>query len=511
DPILVLLSPLYLIYPRAELILVLQVVWVAAGAIPLWILARRLLGAGHALALVAVYLLLPSIHGRALYHFHSLTLAGPLLLWCFACLELGWLRRFWVALALLLLTREDMALLGGLLGAYAIVGKGHRRLGTVAIAISAIYLVFVKLVVMPNPNLLSGSTPESYGFAYYYKDMIPDARLGSFGLVLSLVTNPVFVLQHVLSEPKLRTFALLFLPLLFLPFVAPRGRLLLTYGLAFIFLASREPVFSIGFQYATVLDSLALGVAVIAIAESDRLRIKGLASLDPARARRALTAAMVVATVVLSAKFGALLPSTSFRAGFHKLVREPSAAVQERYAWVRRAVERIGPTASVSASGRLGPHVSNRGEAYLWPEVRDADYLLLERGKLKGKSLQKLRDLEKAGKYRTVDRHGSLSLLERTDRLAPEAGTPAPERIDRRAIGGPERLAPPRAGQLVPERAGRLAPGAGALGPKPLLPRAPVRLPQAAPEPQAAPSLPESQLPQSPPASRRPQSPPESP
>lgn len=429
DPILVLLSPLYLLYPRAESILVLQVVWVAAGAIPVWLLAQRLLGRGHALGLVIVYLLLPSIHGRTLYHFHSLTLAGPLLLWCFACLELRWLRAFWLPLALLLLTREDMALLAMVLGAYAIVGKGYRRLGLWTIGIAAAYLVFVKFFVMPDPSLLGGSSSESYGFAYYYEDMIPRAKMGTLGLLLSLVTNPVFVLHHVLTEPKLRTFALLFLPLLFLPFFAQRGRMLLAYGLAFIFLASREPVFSIGFQYATVLDSLALGVTVIAIAESGKLRLPFFARLEEVSTRRALTAAMVVASALLSAKFGALLPSTSFRAGFHKLVREPSEELQERYAWVRQAADRIGPSASVSATGRLGPHVSNRAQAYLWPNGGEVDYLLLERRRLRGKALEKFRKVEREGSYRIVDRHGSYLLLERADRLPP---TPPPATAEER-------------------------------------------------------------------------------
>ncbi|MBT3396822.1 MAG: DUF2079 domain-containing protein, partial [Alphaproteobacteria bacterium] len=38
DPILVLLSPLYLIYPRAELPLILQSTWLAAGAVPLYLI-----------------------------------------------------------------------------------------------------------------------------------------------------------------------------------------------------------------------------------------------------------------------------------------------------------------------------------------------------------------------------------------------------------------------------------------------------------------------------------------
>lgn len=425
DPILVLLSPLYLLYPRAEGILVLQAAWVAAGTIPVWLLARRTLGSWHALGFVLVYLLLPTVHGRTLYHFHSLTLAGPLLLWCFACLELGWTKRYWVGLALLLLTREDMSLLGILLGAFAILGKGRKRLGLVTIVASVVYLAFVKLVVMPSPSLLAANSSDSYGFAYYYEDMIPQKRLGTMGMLLTLITNPIFVVQHVLTEPKLRFFALVFLPFLLLPLVAPRGRLLLSYGLAFVFLASRTAVYSPAFQYATVLDSFVLGLAIISLAHIGQARLPALRRMDPLRARPALLVAMIACTAVLSWKFGALLPNDSFRAGFHKLVREPSESTREAYAWLRKTIDGIAPDASVSAGSVVGPHLSNRGDAYLWPSVRDADYILVEKRELRGDKGRKLKRLESEGMYVRIDEHARFVLLERADRL-PEAKRPTP-------------------------------------------------------------------------------------
>src|SRR5690606_21067789 len=108
-----------------------------------------------------------------------------------------------------------------------------------------------------------------------------------------------------------------------LPFAAPRGRLLLAYGMIFIFLASRGPVFSPAFQYATLLDALALSLAVIALSDLQGLRFKPWARLDPARMRPALAVAMLGASVVISAKFGAFVPNDAFRAGFGKLQRTP--------------------------------------------------------------------------------------------------------------------------------------------------------------------------------------------
>jgi len=414
DPLLVLLSPLYLIYPRAESILVLQAVWVGAGAIPVWLLARHRLGPWYALGFVVLYLLLPSVHGRTLYHFHSLTLAGPLILWCMACLELGWLRRYWAGLVLLLLTREDMPLVACMLGAFAVLDRGHRKTGVVTIAVAAVYLIFAKFVVMAQPGLLTDSSPGSYGYAYYYKDLIPNPELGASGLLVSLVTNPVYALLHVVTEPKLRFFALLFAPVLLLPLVAPRGRILMLYGFAFLFLASRSAVYSVAFQYATVLEPFVLGLAIVTLADLQHARLPALRRLDPHRARPALLAAMLACTCVISWKFGAFVPNEAFRAGFHKLVGERSPELRAAYEWVRKAAERIGPTASVSASDRLAPHVTNRASAFQWPTVNDADFLLLERKGMKVEQRRQLSRLTGEGKYRVIDEfEDRFVLLER--------------------------------------------------------------------------------------------------
>ena len=44
DPILILLSPIYMLAPRAQTLIVLQSVWIAAGVVPLYLLAQRKLG-----------------------------------------------------------------------------------------------------------------------------------------------------------------------------------------------------------------------------------------------------------------------------------------------------------------------------------------------------------------------------------------------------------------------------------------------------------------------------------
>lgn len=416
DPLLILFAPFYRLYPHAEFLLVLQSFWLAAGAIPLFFLTRRVLGNAWAgLALVAVYLLYPAMHGANLYDFHSLTLAGPLIIATMASLEAGRVRLYAFFLALLLLTREDMSLVAMGIGLYILVtGKG-KKLGLGTMGVAAVYLTLVKLFIMPDPGLFMANTSESYGYAYYYRDLIPYSREGARGLLLSLIVNPLFVLQHVTTEPKLRFFFQLFMPLLFLPFFVRRGKIAMVYGFVFLFLSSREAVHSIAFQYTTVLTPFALVLAVLALAELRRWSLWKRWGVDAARLNSGLLVGMVVATATLSFKFGAIFPSNSFRAGFVRLQRNLSPAQLEAYEWVRESARRIPQEAAVSASSRLSPHVANREKSYLFPNrYEESDYLLVHRSDVaRGNGKKRYDEMVRSRKFEKVSTHEGMELWKR--------------------------------------------------------------------------------------------------
>ena len=110
DPLLVLLSPLYLFYPQAEGILVIQSVWLALGIVPMYLITQHALGKRWLSVLMGALLLTYApLHGPALYDFHSLTLLGPLALWLMYALQRRAWRWFYVVLVLCLLTREDIS------------------------------------------------------------------------------------------------------------------------------------------------------------------------------------------------------------------------------------------------------------------------------------------------------------------------------------------------------------------------------------------------------------------
>jgi uncharacterized membrane protein len=82
DPILAALAPLWWIWPDPEVLLVVQAIAVASGAIPVyWLARKRLASDWPAAALAVAYLAYPPVQWLTMSDFHPVALACPLLLY----------------------------------------------------------------------------------------------------------------------------------------------------------------------------------------------------------------------------------------------------------------------------------------------------------------------------------------------------------------------------------------------------------------------------------------------
>jgi uncharacterized membrane protein len=402
DPILVLLSPLYALYSRAELLLVLQSFWLGAGIVPVYLLARaRGLARDAAGALALAYALYPALHGANLYDFHSLSLLPTLALWLLHCAEAGRRRAFGIVLALALLCREDVALVLCPVGLCFLLDRrpGKARLGWATIAAAGAYFVVVKRFFMTSSAILN-TGPDTKSYEHYYADLIP-YQDGVRGILRSLAANPAFALAHAVTEPKLTYLALLFLPLLFLPLLARPERGMLVYGALFSLLATHEPLFHIHFQYASLITPFAFAAAIAALAA-------GRAG-DPRRVR-ALAFTAAIATALAGCKFGGVAANESFRAGVHPVARALDAQQAAAYAWVESAAASIPGEASVAVTQALGPHVSGRREVYFYRDRDDVDYVFADDRELTGDTLAGHRGRLLGGGLVEIARHGAMAL-----------------------------------------------------------------------------------------------------
>lgn len=416
DPVLALLVPFYAIAPRAETLLVIQPFWLASGVFPLFLLARhRLRSPWIAVALAFCFLVHPGLHAVNMFDFHSLALAIPAMMWvAYFVARPSW--KLWPALALLVACREDMALLACFIGAYALLeGRARTAVGIITAALA--YLAVVKLVIMPDHGLMM-TGDKVYGYAHFYAEMIPRGDEGVTGLALNLLSDPLYAIQVLFKEAKLRFLVQLLLPLLFLPLLAGRARVLWLYGLLFIGLASRDAVFSLSFHYSAVLFPMlfmAMPEALGRAEESPRLRGAGL---HPGRLRAALCGGVIAASVLTSWKFGVLVENSSFVAGWQPLIRRPDNRLKLRYQRLQEMIAQVPADASIAATSEIGAHVSNRAHAYRWPDIRDAEWLLLGAWRF-GKPERDRLDRLKRTTFEVVDSHDGIELLRRKRRRQP--------------------------------------------------------------------------------------------
>ncbi len=152
---LLLFVPLYWVLPSPLTLLFVQAVGLAAAAVPLYLLAKKVLDDSKeprsgvmAVGAVALYLGLASTFSQATSEFHMLPFATALLLWLwYAAMEQRWVP-FWVLVVALLLIREDLGLV--LVGVAALLplifGRRMIRVSSVLALVSGAWFVLMMYI-----------------------------------------------------------------------------------------------------------------------------------------------------------------------------------------------------------------------------------------------------------------------------------------------------------------------------------------------------------------------------
>jgi uncharacterized membrane protein len=388
EPILLLIAPLYLIHPGASTLIVLQTVALAVGAVPLFALCLRrmpdlpLLG----VAFVAAYLITPELLGEALFDFHPVTLATPLLLAAFYALDLrryGW---FLAAGVLAAACKEDVALALVPLGLLIALRRGRPRLGLAVAAGALAWTALCFLVIMPHFN---GGT-SSGGNAYWYRY----TALGSSpaSAVRHILTQPWTLVPVILSVPKLGYLALLLRTGGGLGLLAPLWLLAALPELAINLLSGQAPQFSGFYHYSAVILPTLMVAAVYGVAGLRQARLAALAGLPAdapasAAAPGALSARLnrlihwwqgVIGRIPIAPQRIAPLAAAwlILTLGWNMVAIQPKlhgfwdggSSFAPHQAAITALLSRIPTDATVAATDTLDPHLTDRETIYLLPD-----------------------------------------------------------------------------------------------------------------------------------------------
>jgi hypothetical protein len=167
----------------------------------------------------------------------------------------------------------------------------------------------------------------------------------------------------------------LLVPLCGLPLFA-RGRMLLAYGSALTLLASRQYLYSIHFQYTSLLIPF---LFVLTISALGRLASgeAAIGRLSGMRLGRALSFGVLVTTLLCSWKFGALIPNASFQGGFRPLNRDYEPGRLALAAWLKKIALSLPRGARVAANSRLITHLGPVSNIDLLENRTKADYVVV--------------------------------------------------------------------------------------------------------------------------------------
>ena len=369
-----LFVPAYRLGAGPTFLFVVETVFLGLGAVPVFLLARDLVG-GRWMPVVpaAAYLLHPTVSWINWWHFHPEALAITPLLWS---LWSARRRRWWwfgACIAFVLSTKEDLALavfaLGVVLALSALV-EGRRRSeppsgpgpgsgpasggeagaraswrpGAITAAVGLGWYVLAMQVVMP---WFHGGGEA----AHYVQELYPNFGDDAPSIVVGILSRPGDTLSLLLDGERLAYYARLVAPtgfvgLLGLPMLVVAGPQVAANALS-----SLSTTYDARYHYS-VVPAAAVGAATV----------WGLAVLRRfgAVALRVGLVAVVVGTGVSHRAWAVTPLGRPYAEGYW-------LAERDRHAAFERAVAAVPDDAAVAATYFFVPHLTHRRHVYEWP------------------------------------------------------------------------------------------------------------------------------------------------
>ena len=396
DPILALFALPWLVWPSASMLLIAQAAIVGLAAWPAYRLGLRVLGDPAAAALCAVALLLyPPLQFAVLDEFHPVTLAVPFLLFAFVALEEDHRWRALPFLVLAALCKEDIPLIIAVLGAYFALRK--RALWPLLISAGALaYFAVAAGVVIPHYSHAASAFLARYA----------SGESSMSALAWNLLAHPWRAVTCLLDPSGLRYLGDLLWPFAFTSLISPLTALVSLPELLINCLSSKAQQHSVAYHYVAAEVPFLFAATVLGVARVGRWAgRRGWAAAHEAPRLRLLASVVVVVALVATLTVG---PLSGARRGWG-LVRSP-----EHRALLNRAVAMVPAGVSVSADSALGAHLSARPRIYIFPVLRNAQYVLLDsEGRYGAQRTRALSRLRRDSDYRVLFAQDGVMLFER--------------------------------------------------------------------------------------------------
>jgi uncharacterized membrane protein len=348
SPILFILLPFYAIYPSPEILLVMQTIILALGALPVYWIGRIKLGTKMGQFIAILYLCYSPVIFLNLSDFHLEAFTSTFFLFSLYFLENEEWGKFFLFLILSLSTIEFAPIIGVFVALYTfiilkkrkIVDSKRAKKYILLIAILSIFWLILALQIKGLLNVSTSPLPSTFQ---------------------SLWQNPMNLVNTFIADGQTKTMYILvlFAPLAFIPFLAPEALLMSLPWIATSFLSTYPLYYSIYYQYTGFVIPflfLALPTAIT------RVKFRKAKKIIPA-------------LLVISLIFGYYLPTIQWTP-WNFQIPESNNRTQA----LNQILSLIPANASILTENDIFPHLSNRPEAYMYiPESdKSVDYVLAD-------------------------------------------------------------------------------------------------------------------------------------
>ena len=389
-PALLLWLPIYYFFPYPATLTVLQVSFVTAAGLVLYQLARLYLEPAIATVICASFYGANAVLGPTLGNFHDIS---QIPLFVFSLLWAMEKRHWWlfaICIACILAVREDSGITLFGIGVYLILSRRYPKIGLTVCLVSFAYVLSLTNLIMP---LFSDDVAKRFMLENFGQYAEGD-RASTLEIISNMLANPGNLIKELLTPfgGTLKYLLGQWLPLAFIPVVAPAAWAISLFPLAKLFLSQGNLVLSISIRYAiSVTPGLFYGSILWWAGQGFGNFSQPLHRCKPRRLRPKFRRFWIFC-ICLSLLFTVTSnPSQTL----YFLVPDsiqPRVYVSASEQWQRTKkinslLAQIPPDASVSATSYIIPHLSGRREIIRLPgleirgdtrQVNSVDYLVAD-------------------------------------------------------------------------------------------------------------------------------------
>lgn len=350
DPILVLYTPVWWAYPSPVAMIVAQAAVLAAGVYPVIRLALKHAGSRLAAALLgAWYLAIPWIVWLAFAELNPLTLSLPFLLYAIWFLDEHRLVPAVLFATLALFTGELMGLTVAGLGLWYAIGHRRVRPGLGLVAFGAVWTVACLMLIIPA---------FSDGRSSRFYSLFESVGGSPVGLLRTAVNDPGAIVAEMTTSGDLQYVAWLAFPAALLFLGRPLLLLVALPQLSVNLLSGFPATVSPLYHYSAPVLAALVAATVMAVGRLPK-QLRVVAAGLP----------LLVAVVLLGS-----IPPKPGQEAYLFASRETEA----RTAAMRQAISYVPSDATVTATNRLGAHLSDRRVVQLFPEQYTAEWAVID-------------------------------------------------------------------------------------------------------------------------------------